>query len=401
MARVVIIVMDSVGIGSTDDAAAYGDRGADTLGHVAEYCSAIRGRPLAIPTLLALGLGEASRLATGRTRTGLEAPSRAIGRFGFAAEQSRGKDTPSGHWEIAGLPVPFDWGYFPDSQPCFPPQLIDNLCRRAGLPGVLGNRHASGTKIIAELGEEHLRSGRPICYTSADSVFQIAAHEASFGLDRLYSVCEIARELCDEHMIGRVIARPFVGDTAASFTRTKNRRDFAVEPPGETLLSRAAAHDREIVSVGKTGDIFAHICTGEEIAANNSRGLMDATARALAGLSDGGLVFTNLVDFDTLYGHRRDPGGYAAELESFDALLAAFLTRLNCDDLLIVTADHGCDPTWSGSNHTREFVPVLAFGQATPGSMGRRSTFADIAAACAAHLSLPAFGPGSADGFLH
>jgi phosphopentomutase len=400
MGRAVILVMDSVGIGSTDDAADFGDADADTLGHVAEFCVRTRGRPLAIPFLAALGLGEASRLATGRALAGVASPPSLLGRYGYAAELSRGKDTPSGHWEIAGLPVPFDWGYFPRTQPCFPRELIEELCRRAKLPGILGDRHASGTAIVAELGEEHVRTGRPICYASADSVFQIAAHEESFGLERLYDVCEIARELCDDYRIGRVIARPFVGENAQNFTRTSRRRDYAVEPPGPTLLSIATREGREVISVGKIGDIFAHVGTGRIEKASGTEGLMEATRAALERLGDGGLVFANLVDFDTLYGHRRDPAGYASELERFDRLLGSFVEHLRPDDLLIVTADHGCDPTWSGTDHTREFVPVLAFGPVTVGCMGARSTFADIGAACAEHLDLPAPGAGSIDKFL-
>ncbi len=399
MKRAVIIVMDSVGIGSLEDAALYGDAGADTLGHIASYCVRVRGRPLAVPALAALGIGEAARLSQGKRPSGLELPQQLIGRYGAAAEQSHGKDTPSGHWEIAGLPVLFDWGYFPKTIPAFPDKLVQALCRRAGIAGILGNCHASGTEIIEAFGAEHIRTGEPICYTSADSVFQIAAHEESFGLARLYRTCEAARELCNEYSVGRVIARPFTG-TEGAFTRTPRRRDYAAAPPGPTLLSIATAHGRDVVSIGKTADIFAHCGTGRVLKADSTLALMDAASAALAALRDGGLIFTNLVDFDTVYGHRRDPLGYAAELEAFDPRLGAFLNELRPGDLLIVTADHGCDPTWRGSDHTREFVPVLAFGPAAPGSMGRRSTFADIGAACAAFLDLPAPPAGNAQGFL-
>lgn len=399
MRRAIIIVMDSVGIGSSEDAEDYGDKGADTLGHIADYCLRIRRKPLEIPTLCGLGLGEASLLSMGRRPPGLQKPVSLIGRYGFAVEQSKGKDTPSGHWEIAGLPVPFEWGYFPRIVPCFPEELVRTLCQQADVPGILGNCHASGTAIIAAHGMEHMRTGRPICYTSADSVFQIAAHEVSFGLERLYRTCEIARTLCNKYKIGRVIARPFIGE-AGSFARTERRRDYAVEPPGPTLLKIATEQGRDVVSIGKIADIFAHAGTGRVLKASGTKGLMHATSAALEALADGGLIFTNLVDFDTLFGHRRDPAGYAAELESFDLLLGEFVKRLQPGDLLIVTADHGCDPTWSGTDHTRELVPVLAFGPAIPGSMGRRSTFADIAAACASYLDLPAPGAREASGFL-
>src|SRR5215216_5915555 len=265
MTRAIILVLDSVGIGSAPDAALYGDEGADTVGHIAEACArgaanrdGLRRGGLCLPHLSQLGLGEACRLATGRVPPGLGAKSHPRGRYGCAVETSKGKDTPSGHWELAGVPVPFDWGYFPRTRPCFPPDLVAELCRRADVSGILGNCHASGTAIIAELGEEHMLTGKPICYTSADSVFQIAAHEDSFGLGRLYSVCEIARELVDRWRIGRVIARPFVGSAAQGFTRTGNRRDYSVPPPSPTLLDVASQAGRSVISVGKIGDIFAH-----------------------------------------------------------------------------------------------------------------------------------------------
>jgi phosphopentomutase len=401
MARVVLLVLDSVGIGGAPDAAAYGDEGADTVGHVAEWCVRERGQPLTLPNLAALGLGEACRLATGTVPPGLAAAIPPRGRFGCAIEISRGKDTPSGHWEIAGLPVAFDWGFFPRQAPCFPPDLIEALCARAGLAGTLGNCHASGTEIIAALGEEHVRTGRPICYTSADSVFQIAAHEEAFGLERLYALCAVARELVDPLRIGRVIARPFVGTDAASFVRTGNRHDYAVPPPGPTLLSAASEAGRAVVTVGKVGDIFAHVGTGREVPASGNAALFAATLERLADLPDGGLIFTNLVDFDSLYGHRRDPAGYAAALEAVDAWIPSLLARLEIGDLLVVTADHGCDPTFRGTDHTREQVPVLAAGPGVvPGSVGVRATYADIAAAAAVHLGLAAPAAGRANEML-
>ncbi|HLH12462.1 MAG TPA: phosphopentomutase [Methylovirgula sp.] len=399
MTRAILLVMDSVGIGSAPDARRFGDEGADTLGHIAAYRFNSCRRPLDIPHLAALGLSEAVR-ATGRTLPGLVHRAPPSGRYGFAREISPGKDTPSGHWEIAGLPVPFAWGYFPEVEPCFPDALIGEFCRRADLPGILGNCHASGTQIIERLGAEHLASGKPICYTSADSVFQIAAHEGHFGLERLYAICAIARELVDPLMIGRVIARPFTG-APGSFVRTANRRDYSVPPPGPNLLSLASGEGREVISVGKIGDIFAHVGCGREVKASGNAELMKATREALPDLADGGLIFTNLIDFDTLYGHRRDPEGYAQALESFDRELAALIALLKAGDLLIVTADHGCDPTWPGTDHTRELVPVLAYApDLKPGFLGARESFADIGAACATHLGLPPHLAGDASGML-
>ncbi len=404
MTRAFILVLDSVGIGSAPDAAAYGDEGADTLGHIAECCArgaadraGLRGGPLRLPNLAALGIGGACRLATGRVPPGLQPPSALRGRYGSARETSKGKDTPSGHWEIAGVPVGFDWGYFPQTVPCFPAGLVRDLCERAALPGILGNRHASGTGIIAELGEEHIRTGKPICYTSADSVFQIAAHQQAFGLERLYDVCLAARDLVDPLGIGRVIARPFVGTSAHDFRRTGDRRDYAVKPPQPTLLDIATAAGRQVISVGKIADIFAHSGTGLVLKADGNAALFDRTLEAAERLPDGGLVLSNFIDFDSVYGHRRDPAGYAAALEAFDARLPELDAVLGQSDLVVITADHGCDPTWPGTDHTREQVPILSYGRAAPtGSIGRRRTFADIAATVAVHLGLPPTFAGSA-----
>jgi phosphopentomutase len=396
--RALLLILDSVGVGGAADAAAFGDEGGDTVGHIAEAAargeadrSGLRRGRLAAPNLVALGLGEACRIATGRTPPGLEGEARR-GAYGAAEEISSGKDTPSGHWELAGVPVPFDWGYFPRTEPAFPKALTDALIDRGALPGILGDRHASGTAIIAELGEEHVRTGKPICYTSADSVFQIAAHEEAFGLQRLYALCETARELVDPYGIGRVIARPFVGADAGSFRRTANRRDYATPPPEPTLLRRASDAGRAVVSVGKIGDIFAHDGTGRIVKAVGNDALLDAALGALADLPEGGLVVANLIDFDTEFGHRRDVAGYAAALEAFDARLPEIEAALAPGDLCVVTADHGCDPTFRGADHTRERVPVLAFGpNVAARSIGLRRTFADVGATLGAHLGL---GPG-------
>jgi phosphopentomutase len=395
MARAILLVLDSVGIGGAEDAAAYGDAGADTVGHIAEACAAgkgdrtgLRSGSLKLAHLDRLGLSSAVRESTSLALPNLGATGTPTGRWGYGVESSKGKDTPSGHWEIAGVPVTFDWGYFPNTVPCFPAELTDALIAEAKLPGILGNKHSSGTEIIAELGEEHIRTGKPICYTSADSVFQIAAHETHFGLQRLYEVSEIARKLVDRYNIGRVIARPFVGETAAQFARTPNRRDYAVPPPEPTVLDRAVAAGRRVIGVGKIGDIFAHRGVSEVLKAPNNHAMFDATLKGLAGLRDGDLLFANFVDFDMNFGHRRDVPGYAAALEAFDRRLPELEAQLRPGDLVIITADHGCDPTWKGTDHTREHVPILAFGpDVGAGPLGRQA-FANIGETVAAHLGL-------------
>lgn len=396
MSRAFLFVLDSFGIGGAPDADAFGDAGSDTYGHIVEACAAGRGDktglrsgPLDLPNLNALGLAHAANLASG-----LPIPSQApdpVGLWGAADETSNGKDTPSGHWEIAGVPVTFNWGYFPQTVPTFPKSLVDEALRRAALPGILGNKHASGTDIIEEYGEEHIRSGKPIFYTSTDSVIQIAAHEKHFGLERLYDLCTIMRTLVDPLNIGRVIARPFIGETNDTFTRTGNRRDYSVPPPEPTLLDRLTDAGRKVIAIGKIGDIYAHRGVSEIRKANGNMALFDATLKAMDDAEDGDLVFTNFVDFDMLYGHRRDVPGYAAALEAFDRRLPEALAKLRPDDLLILTADHGCDPTYKGTDHTRERVPVLCFGPDLPhASFGIRPSFADIGETVAAHLSISA-----------
>jgi phosphopentomutase len=393
--RALLLILDSVGIGGAPDAADYGDAGADTVGHIAEACwqgacdvAGVRSGPLRLPELDRLGLGHSCRLATGHELQGFEhrVP---IGCFGCASETSRGKDTPSGHWELAGVPVVFDWGYFPRTNPCFPADLIHELSSRAGLPGTLGNCHASGTQIIAELGDEHLRSGKPICYTSADSVFQIAAHEERFGLDRLYEFCEHARALLVPLRIGRVIARPFIGTSSSNFSRTGNRRDYSVPPPAPTLLDRASNSGRDVATVGKIADIFAHSGTGRVFKAQGNEQIFDRTLEGMESLADGGLLVANFIDFDTLYGHRRDVAGYAAALERFDRRLPELLDSLRSDDLLLITADHGCDPTWHGTDHTREQVPILAYSRSlTPRDLGKFKTFSSVGTILGEHIQL-------------
>ena len=404
MTRALILVMDSFGIGAASDAEAFGDAGSDTLGHIAEACAAGqchvdsgRSGPLSIPNLERLGLGLAAELSTGKLPQGLSEVTEPTGIYGFAAEQSRGKDTPSGHWEIAGVPVDFDWGYFPDTCPSFPPELTQAFIREADLPGILGDCHASGTQIIDELGEEHVATGKPIVYTSADSVYQIAANETHFGLARLYEICEIARRLVDDYDIGRVIARPFVGDTRADFVRTGNRRDYATPPPAPTLLDRLSDAGGEVFAIGKIGDIYAHRGTTVEVKANGHDALFDATLKAMGQAGERSLIFTNFVDFDMHFGHRRDVPGYAAALEHFDARLPEIMNAMQAGDIAIITADHGCDPTWRGTDHTRENVPVIAFGPGIgPTSIGPRKTFADIGQTVAAHLGIAPLDHGTA-----
>jgi phosphopentomutase len=404
MARAILIVLDSVGCGGAEDAAAYGDEGSDTLGHIAEACAegrgdrdGLRSGPLHIPNLARLGLSHACEASTGKPLAGVTRPSAPQGQYGYGVEVSQGKDTPSGHWEIAGCPVPFKWGYFTALEKTFPPDLVDAIIREGALPGILGNKHASGTAVIDEFAEEHIRTGKPICYTSVDSVLQIAAHEEHFGLERLYALCKKVRILVDAMKIGRVIARPFVGTTETGFTRTGNRKDFAIPPPDETILDRLVAQNRPVITVGKIGDIFAHRSTGEEIKPFGNAAMWAAASEAFAKLPDGGFCFVNLVDFDTEYGHRRDIPGYAAALEAFDRDLPKLETLLRPGDLAIVTADHGNDPSWPGSDHTREHVPILAFGPDVPARpIGRRESFADIAATVGEWLKLGAIGPGRA-----
>jgi phosphopentomutase len=401
--RAFLVVLDSVGIGGAPDAAAFGDEGANTLGHIAEACAqgranraVVRSGALEVPNLCRLGLSLAAAEAIGRMPGGLLAPRTVTGQWGVAVETSRGKDTVSGHWEIAGVPVDFDWGYFPSTVPCLPAALRDALIREGRLPGILGDKHASGTAIIAALGLEHMRTGKPIVYTSADSVLQIAAHEHTFGLERLLDLCRLARKLVDDLNIGRVIARPFIGSDPSNFERTGNRRDFAMPPPGKTLLDRLTAAGREVRSIGKIGDIFAGRSTGTITKASGHDALFDRLLEAARELAPGGLAFVNFVDFDTLYGHRRDVAGYAAALEHFDRRLPKLLARLRPGDFLVLTADHGCDPTWKGSDHTRECVPVLAWGpDLNPGPIGRRPTFADIGQTVASSLEVSPLAHGT------
>lgn len=395
MARAFIIMLDSFGIGATPDADQYSDQGADTLRHLAVACAqgqgdkaGLRSGPLRIPHLLKLGLNYAARLSQGSFIDALPEEEAIIGAYGCAAEQSYGKDTQSGHWEMAGVPVLFHWGYFQKEYPSFPASLLENLIKQAHLPGVLGNHHASGTVIIEELGELHQQTGKPIVYTSADSVFQIAAHEETFGLERLYQLCEITRKLVDPYNIGRVIARPFVG-SPGHYHRTGNRRDYAVPPHAKTLLDNVVDNGQQVIAIGKVADIYAHQGITKTVKANGNDALFKAFIDEVELAPQGSITFVNLVDFDMVFGHRRDIPGYADALERFDQQLPRFLSIMEPGDLALITADHGCDPTWPGSDHTREYVPVLFFGPTIqPGSLGQRASFADMGQTIAKHLGL-------------
>src|SRR5476649_273828 len=397
MKRTYIMVLDSFGIGAAGDAQKFGDTGSDTLGHIAQRCQqgdANQGRngPLTLPNLSRLGLGRAAEASTGRFPAGLDANAEIVGAYAYASEISSGKDTPSGHWEIAGIPVMFDWGYFPEPENSFPQELLNQLVQDAQLPGYLGNCHSSGTVILDRLGEEHMRSGKPIFYTSADSVFQIACHEETFGLQRLYDLCEMARELLTDggYNIGRVIARPFIGDKSGHFERTGNRHDLAVAPPSATVLQKLVEEKGgQVVSVGKIADIYAQVGITKKIKATGLDALFDATLAEMDQAGDQTIVFTNFVDFDSSYGHRRDVAGYAAALELFDRRLPELMARVTGEDMLILTADHGCDPTWPGTDHTREHIPVLIYGPGIkPGFYGHRETFADIGQTVAHYFDL-------------
>ncbi|HSB09933.1 MAG TPA: phosphopentomutase [Blastocatellia bacterium] len=370
--RVVLIVLDSVGIGEMPDAAEYGDAGADTLGHT------LGSREVRIPNLRQIGLANIVRLP-------VEPVEDPVGSFGKAATASRGKDTTTGHWEMGGIITARPFPTYPKG---FPPRVIEPFERAIGRK-VLGNKPASGTEIIKELGEEHLRTGRPIVYTSADSVFQIAAHEQIVPLEQLYSWCKIAREqLTGEDEVGRVIARPFVGEPG-SFRRTEARHDYAIDPPELTLLDLLKSKGLAVTAVGKIGSIFCHRGTTEELKAGNNNAGVDQTLSALRSTGRG-LIFTNLVDFDMLYGHRNDVEGYARALEEFDSRLAEIQAAMRDDDLMIITADHGCDPGDVSTDHTREYVPILAWGRrARAGvNLGTRSSIADIGQTIAENFGL-------------
>ncbi len=378
-----LIVLDSVGVGHAADAADFGDEGASTLGHIFESQPSLE-----LPTLHSLGLDQILAGAAGDPPPD-GAPAAA---YGWMREASAGKDTTTGHWEIAGAPVEEPFTVFEK----FPPEIIDPIQEVTDIR-FIGNYARSGTVILEELGAEHVATGHPILYTSADSVLQIAAHEEVVPLEKLYEICRCARVVCDPHRIGRIIARPFTG-TEGAFQRTANRKDFSMVPP-PTILNTLQDQGVEVISIGKIYDIFA----GSGIDASHPTKSNAAGMRTIEKVwedteGQDAHVFVNLVDFDTLYGHRRDPAGYAAALHEFDTWLASFLPQLRHDDLLILTADHGNDPTWTGTDHTREMVPLIVKKSTAHGDgrcLGQRETFADIAATLAQFFSTPPWPVGT------
>lgn len=403
MARAFLFILDSFGIGGAPDAAHFGDVGSNTLGNIAKACIAgnanetgRRSGSLFVPNMEKLGLGLAAKNACGSLPAGFSTTPTLDGFWASAQEISTGKDTPSGHWEIAGVPVLSDWGYFKKPVDSFPDDLLKSILKNTGLPGTLGNKHASGTVILEEHGEAHIETGMPIFYTSSDSVLQIAAHEKHFGLEKLYEICETVFKLTEPLNIGRVIARPFLGETKNEFLRTGNRRDFSITPPKPTLLEVTKNAGREMIAIGKISDIYAHCGPTKVVKANGNEALGNATLEEMKIAPDGSFLMTNFVDFDSLYGHRRDVIGYANALEEFDQFLPKLMGQMNSGDLMIITADHGCDPTWEGTDHTREQVPVLAYGpDIEAGNGGTRKTFSDIGATIAEHLNIGPLENGS------
>jgi phosphopentomutase len=395
MKRALILVMDSLGIGASDDAHLYNDEGANTLGHIAQAClegkadNQQRSGKLMMPNLTRLGLAHALEGSCGEQMAGLDKTIQPEHAYGYAVEQSKDKDTPSGHWEMAGVPVPFAWGTFPMIEPCFPNQLIENFIRLSSIPGILGNCHASGTEIIKRLGEEHIKTGKPICYTSADSVFQIAAHEKHFGLDELLRISKIAKGLVEELNVTRVIARPFVGETPEDFIRTANRKDLTTPPIEPTLLDKLSSQGGKVVSVGKIADIFSKRGISKCVKGENNMELFDAMLKELELADDKTLIFVNFVDFDSHFGHRRNIAGYANAIEEFDKRIPELEAIMQADDIALITADHGCDPTFPGSDHTREHVPIVFFGKNIKAqNIGRRHSFADMGQTLADYFAI-------------
>jgi len=392
MGKGVLLVLDSLGIGGAPDANYFNDGSANTLGNIIKSCmdgGANFGRKgrLKIPNLESMGLVEALKLASEKTIPDLS--ENIFGGYAAATSHSLGKDTPSGHWELTGIPVTLKWHYFKEEFPVFPSETINEITYLTDLPGILGDCHASGTDIIKKLGDEHIQTGKPIFYTSADSVVQIAAHEETFGLQRLLDLCEVTANIFHRMGVGRVIARPFVGNSNDGFLRTKNRKDFSINPPHETLCDRITKKGKVCWGIGKIGDIFNHrsittICSG---VADSQ--LFEELVKGLGMVADGDFIFANFVEFDSLYGHRRDVSGYASALEDFDVKLPRLLSQLTADDLLIITADHGNDPTASGTDHTRERVPVLMRGKNVVSKSYGLIDFSDVGATMARHLKLP------------
>lgn len=394
MSRAFILLLDSFGLGATPDAHAFGDEGANTFGHIAAW-AASQGRPMQLPNLEKLGLAAAANIASGEWAEGFAMREGFTGAYGAARERSTGKDTQSGHWEIAGVPVTFDWGYFPREVPSIPADITSVLQQQFDLPGFLGNCHASGTEIINKHGDEHVATGKVILYTSGDSVMQIAAHEEHFGLERLYALCEAAFELVKPYNIGRVIARPFVG-ADGNYKRTSNRHDYAVAPPAPTLLDHVKDEGGEVIGLGKISDIFATKGISRVVKGADNMALFDALLKVADEAGDKSLTFVNFVDFDQAFGHRRDIAGYSNALHQMDERLPEFMARLKDGDLVVITADHGCDPSWPGSDHTREHIPMIFFGPGVaPRALPVSDTFSDIGATLARHLGVKPLSNGT------
>ncbi|QCI23494.1 phosphopentomutase [Buchnera aphidicola] len=397
MKRAFIVVLDSFGIGSTSDAHKFNDVGSNTFGNIVKWCylgKANNGRigPLYIPNLVSMGLVHAAKKSIGKNVFGIKESQEILGSYAYASEISSGKDTSSGHWEIAGVPVLYDWDYFSDVYNSFPKHLLDKIVSECNLSGVLGNCHSSGVSILDEFGEEHINTKKPIFYTSIDSVFQVACHENVFGLEKLYVLCNTIRKILDNEKvnIARVIARPFIGNKKFNFHRTGNRRDFSVKPHDVTVMKKLVDEQRgTVISIGKISDIYSGEGITRQVYAKGLSDLFNSTLLEVKMSRHNTIVFVNFVDFDSSWGHRRDVSGYAKGLEWFDRRLPELLQLIEKDDILIITADHGCDPTWIGSDHTRENIPILVYWPTiTPKFLGHRDTFADIAQTLAKYFNL-------------
>ncbi|WP_343155119.1 phosphopentomutase [Buchnera aphidicola (Kurisakia onigurumii)] len=397
MKKVIILILDSFGIGSTEDSYKFSDHGSNTFGHISQFCHMqyLYGKrnKLHIPNLISLGLGLSYKYIHSEFPTGINNCNKnIIGSYGYASEISSGKDTISGHWEIAGVPVLFNWDYFKSTENSFPKVLLEKILFSAKIKGILGNCHSSGTEILEYLGEKHIKTKYPIFYTSSDSVFQIACHEHIFGLKNLYELCYLVRKILDEnnYKIARVIARPFIGYEKRNFIRTNNRKDFSIPPSDITVMEKLITERQgSVISVGKIFDIYSGVGITKKIQAYGSKNLFSSTISAIKSCNKDSIILTNFVDFDSVWGHRRDVLGYANELEKFDEMLPNLLKLITKQDLLIITADHGCDPTWIGTDHTREYIPILIYKKNNlPIFIGHRKTFADISQTIAKYFCL-------------
>ncbi|QCI24044.1 phosphopentomutase [Buchnera aphidicola (Macrosiphoniella sanborni)] len=397
MKRVFLIVIDSLGIGSSPDAYKFNDVGANTFGHIVEKCflgkvNIGRKGALYIPNLVKLGIMHALQKSTKKNLLGCHNNSHIIGSYGFASEISSGKDTTSGHWEIAGVPVLDDWFYFSQKNNSFPENFLKKIINVSKLTGFIGNCHASGTDIINNLGEEHIKTNKPIIYTSSDSVLQIACHEVFFGLSNLYALCKKVRLFLDQekYKVARVIARPFIGINKSNFQRTGNRRDFSIKPFSTTVMQKLINEKMgQVIGIGKVSDIYSGVGISKYIKATGLDELCNITIDEIKKSDTNTIIFTNLVDFDSNWGHRRDISGYARGLEFFDNKLSQIIDLVKDNDLLILTADHGCDPTWKGTDHTRENIPILIYSPNLEKKfLGHRKTFSDIGQTIAKYFLL-------------